>query len=64
MFRSFEKCGRLWKVAWLHYVDNIQQKDIKKQRGKLETENQRIKIAAKKGIEKMESKIQIWEWNA
>ena len=28
MSRSFEKCGRLWKAAWLHNVDNIQQKDI------------------------------------
>ena len=29
MSRSFEICGRLWKAAWLHNVDNIQQKDIK-----------------------------------
>ena len=28
MSRSFEKCGRLWKAARLHNVDNIQQKDI------------------------------------
>ena len=29
MSRSFEKCRRLWKAAWLHNVDNMRQKDIK-----------------------------------
>ncbi len=24
-----QKCGRLWKMTWLHNVDNIRQKDIK-----------------------------------
>ncbi len=24
-----EKCGTLWKMTWLHNVDNIRQKDIK-----------------------------------
>jgi hypothetical protein len=27
--RPREKCGTLWKAAWLHNVDNIRQKDIK-----------------------------------
>jgi hypothetical protein len=27
--RPREKCGILWKAAWLHNVDNIRQKDIK-----------------------------------
>ncbi len=28
--RLREKCGTLWKTTWLHNVDNIRQKDIKK----------------------------------
>ncbi len=28
--RSFAVCGILWKTTWLHNVDNIRQKDIKK----------------------------------
>ena len=27
--RPREKCGTLWKTAWLHNVDNIRRKDIK-----------------------------------
>ncbi len=28
--RLRDKCGTLWKTTWLHNVDNIRQKDIKK----------------------------------